>query len=266
MFKKPNAYPKVDLSQFVFFKATTKEEKNTIDLFLNRCHNRGCGSTAAYRAYFAATYPPDGRPLIERIVAVAKICPLHTPSAAKFFAGPGNKGWRHVYCLQRLGVCRAPYNLLSKFLAWCFKDAGLDNRIWYIATYADPFTAGPDGMAHLGFVYRSIGMTYCGISHGGNIEGYKMGGAYHSMRKGKRTLRLSDIPPGASIKRSTPKHRYCKAVGPPLARAFRQRDLDRRMAQYIFQPIHQPSLLCELLDWIKLIWRLLQGWLGDAGR
>lgn len=269
MFKKPNVYPKVDLSQFVFFKATTREEKDTIDLFLNRFHNRGCGSTAAYRAYYAAVYPPDGRPLIERMMAVAKICPLHTPSAARFFAGPDHpdasdekdRGWRHVYCLQRLGVCRVPYNLLSKFLVWCLKDIGKDERVWYVATYADPSTSGPNGNPHFGFVYIATGwFIFCGISKGGNVEGYRsLDGEYHSMRKGKKTRRLSDIPPGATIIRSKPKYRYCAAVGSPLVRMFRRRDLARRMAQYIFQPIYQPSLLCKLLDWINFVWRGLKG-------
>ena len=192
-------------------------------------------------------------------MAVAKICPLHTPSASKLFAGPGDESWRHVYCLQRLGVCRVPYNLLSKFLVWCLKDIARDDRVWYVATYADPSTSGPDGTPNFGFVYRATGwFIFCGISEGGNIEGYRLQGEYHSMRKGKRTLRLSDLPAGATIIRSKPKYRYCAAVGPPLARMFRRRDLARRMAQYTFQPIYQPALLYKLLDWIELIWPWLR--------
>ncbi len=84
-----------------FFKATTAEERQAINVFLTRHNQRGQGSTRGYVAYYAAATPDDGQPLLNRLVVATKFCPLHTPQAAKFFAGAD---WRHVYCLQRLAA------------------------------------------------------------------------------------------------------------------------------------------------------------------
>ncbi len=86
------------------------------------------------------------------------------------------------------------------------------------------------------------------------MEGYIYAGKRHSMRRGPKTLRIDDIPAGARVVRSSPKHRYCWAVGPPLARAFRRRKLEQRMARYRFVPAYQPRLLTH-------VWQaLVAGW------
>lgn len=103
-----------------FFRAETAPERAAINHFLRRHNQRGPGSLTGYVAYYAAAQLDPARPLLDRIVAAAKFCPLHTPQAAKFFAG---EAWRHVYGLQRLAAYRAPANLLSRFVAWCLKHA-----------------------------------------------------------------------------------------------------------------------------------------------
>ncbi len=228
-----------------FFAATSRDERRAINAFLARHNTRGMGSATGYVAYYAAAWPPDGRGLLERLVATAKICPLHTPRAAEFFGG---EDWRHAYALQRLAAHRAPENLLSRFLAWCLQEIGKDAKVWYVATYADTGTFNPaTGLPHSGAIYRATGgAVYCGLAKGGRVEGYIYEGKRHSMRRGPKTLRISDIPAGAQIVRSSPKHRYCWAVGPPLARAFRRRKLEQRMARYRFVPAYQPRLLARV--------------------
>ena len=103
-----------------FFRAETAPERAAINHFLRRHNQRGPGSLTGYVAYYAAAHHEPERPLLARLVAAAKFCPLHTPQAAKFFAG---EAWRHVYGLQRLAAYRAPTNLLSRFVAWCLKHA-----------------------------------------------------------------------------------------------------------------------------------------------
>jgi hypothetical protein len=233
-----------------FFAAVTRDERRAINTFLSRHNARGMGSATGYAAYYAAAWPPDGRSLLERLVAAAKICPLHTPQAAKFFGG---EDWRHVYVLQRLAAHRAPENLLSRFLAWCLREIGKDAKVWYVATYADTGTFNSvTGQPHGGAIYRAIGsVVYCGLAKGGGVEGYIYAGKRHSMRRGPRTMRMGDIPAGARVVRSSPKHRYCWAVGPPLVRAFRRRKLKQRMARYRFVPAYQPRLLARV--WQALV-------------
>jgi hypothetical protein len=228
-----------------FFMAASRDERRAINTFLSKHNARGMGSATGYVAYYAAAWPPDGRGLLERLVAAAKICPLHTPQAAKFFGG---EDWRHVYVLQRLAAHRAPENLLSRFLAWCLREIGRDAKVWYVATYADTGTFNPaTGQPHDGAIYRAAGgVVYCGLAKGGGVEGYIYEGKRHSMRRGPRTMRIGDIPAGARVVRSSPKHRYCWAVGPPLARAFRRRKLEQRMARYWFVPAYQPRLLARV--------------------
>jgi hypothetical protein len=228
-----------------FFVATSRDERRAINAFLARHNARGTGNATGYVAYYAAAWPPDGRSLLERLVATAKICPLHTPQAAKFFGG---EDWRHVYVLQRLAAHRAPENLLSRFLAWCLREIGRDAKVWYVATYADTGTFNPaTGQPHGGAVSRTIGsVVSCGLAKGGGIEGYIYAGKRHSMQCGPRTMRIGDIPAGARVVRSSPKHRYCWAVGPPLARAFRRRKLEERMDRFRFVPAYQPRLLARV--------------------
>ena len=85
----------------------------------------------------------------------------------------------------------------------------------------------------------------------GTVEAYIYEGQRHSMRRGPRTLRIGDIPAGARVVRSSPKHRYCWAVGPPLVRACRRRKLEQRMARYRFVPAYQPRLLARV--WQALV-------------
>lgn len=243
-----------------FFKATTANERQMIDTFLARHNQRGRGSTKGYVAYYAAIYPPDGatnvarlaHPLLDRLVAAAKFCPLHTPAAARFYADD----WRHVYCLQRLAAYRAPENLLSKFLAWCLREMGRDTRVHYVATYADTGTFDPrTGLPHSGGIYRATNAVYCGLTEAGRVEAYILGGERRSLRRGPKTLTLAEIPPEAKLIRSQAQHRYCWAVGSPLKRAFRRRDLARRMAKFKFEPVFQPSLLVRLWRWLDFAWR-----------
>ena len=234
-----------------FFRAETEEERAAINTFLRRHNARGEGSNRGYVAYYAAAWPPDSqagpsgdRPLLERLVAAAKLCPLHTPQAARFFGG---EDWRHVYVMQRLAAHRAPENLLSRFVGWCLREIGKDARIWYVATYADSGTFNPrTGVSNGGALYRATNAIYGGMSQGGRVEGYLYQGRRHSLRRGPRTLRLCDVPAGAGLIRSGPKHRYCWAVGPPLARARRRRRLERRMARFRYVPAYQPRLLFQL--------------------
>jgi hypothetical protein len=232
-----------------FFRATSPEERRVINTFLARHNCRGAGSTKGYVACYAAVEcGPGGRPLPERIVAAAKFCPLHTPQAARFFGGDD---WRHVYCLQRLAAHRAPENLLSQFLAWCLREMGKDPKVHFVATYADTGDVDPrTGRPHNGGVYRATnGATYCGRTQGGRVDAYILDGQRRSVRCGPRTLRVGDIPANARVLRSSPMHRYCWAVGPPLVRAFRRRDLERRMARFKFEPVYQPRLLARLVGW-----------------
>ena len=78
----------------VFARANTPEKRAQINAFLAQHNQRGAGSTKGYVAYFAATKA-------DHVLTAAKFCPLHTPQAARFFAGDN---WRHVYCLQRLAA------------------------------------------------------------------------------------------------------------------------------------------------------------------
>jgi hypothetical protein len=175
-------------------------------------------------------------------VAALKICPLHTPAAARFFAG---EDWRHVYAIHPRvrGGYRAPPNLLSRFLSWCLKDIGRDAKVWYVVAYADSGAYNPrTGLPNSGAVYRAAGGAYAGQTQGGGVEGYIQDGERRSLRRGPRTLRVSDIPPGARVVRSAPKHRYCWAVGPSLARKFRRRRLARCTARYKYVPVYQPRL------------------------
>ncbi len=228
-----------------FIRATTKEEREAINLFLTRHNKRGPGSKTGYVAYYAAVNEQDGRPLIDRIVAAAKICPLHTPQAARFFAGDD---WRHVYCLQRLAAYRAPENLLSQFLGWVLRECGKDPRIHFVATYADAGTFDDrDGRPHTGRIYRITNGVYCGMS-GGGVEGYIVNGERHSMRQGPKTMTLTALRAMENVQviRSPGMHRYCWAVGTPLAKAFRRRTLVRRMSSHVYIEAHQPRLLARL--------------------
>ncbi len=221
-----------------FYKAKTGQERTKINQFLKRHNSRGTGSKTGYVAYYAAS-------LEGQIVAAAKFCPLHTPSAARFFAAAD---WRHVYCLQRLAAHNVPENTLSRFVGWCLREMGKDERVWYIATYAD--TRNIDlrtGLPHDGGIYRAANAIYCGLTQGNRVEGYILDGQRYSMRRGPKTLRVSDIPPDARVIRGRPKHRYCWAVGPPLKRGFRRRALVHKMSKYQFQRVYQPALLFRLV-------------------
>lgn len=249
----------------VFARADTPEERASINAFLALHNQRGTGSTKGYVAYFAATKA-------DHILAAAKFCPLHTPQAARFFAGDD---WRHVYCLQRLAACRAPENLLSQFLAWCLKQMGKkDPRVWYVATYADSGTIDPrNGRYHDGTIYRATGAVSCGMTKGGRVEGFYRDGQRHSMRCGPRTYRVRDLktinaraqlegkPEPIKLIRTRPMYRYCWPVGSPLQRAFRRRMLLQRMVKYQGQPIvYQPRLLATITEfwtWLaeRLTWR-----------
>lgn len=239
-----------------FMKAETLAERQAINLFLLRHNARGPGSKTGYVAYYAATWPPDGRELVDRIIAAAKFCPLHTPQAARFFGG---EGWRHVYCLQRLAGLHPPPNLLSQFLKWCLKDMGRDAKVHFVATYASVGDFNHEtGRPHDGGVYRASNAVYCGRTEGGQIEGYVHQGQRCSMRRGPKTLRKCDIPAGAKVLRAPPMHRYCWAVGSPLTRGFRRRDLEQRMVKFKFVPIYQPRLLYRrLLGWFRMIRRFV---------
>jgi len=233
-----------------FFKAETKEERAAINHFLTRHNQRGQGSVTGYVAYYAAAWPDDGRRLVDRIVAAAKFCPLHTPQAARFFGG---EEWRHVYCLQRLAACRAPANLLSRFLGWCLKRMGEDPKVYYVATYADTGTFNPrTERPHNGGIYRATNAVYCGLTEGKRVEGFIVDGQRRSLRRGPKTLTLADIPANARLIRHNPQHRYCWAVGPTLARAFRRRALEQRMNHFEFTAAWQPRLLARLIAW--LVW------------
>ncbi|MGD9100036.1 MAG: hypothetical protein PVF45_06115 [Anaerolineae bacterium] len=246
------------MAEATFFKATTIQEREAVNRFLARHNQRGQGSTRGYVAYYAATYPPnDGRPLVDRIAAAAKFCPLHTPQAARFFGGDD---WRHVYCLQRLAAYRAPKNLLSRFLAWCLRDMGRDPKVYYVATYADSGSFDErDGRPHNGGIYRATNAVYCGVTQGGRVEGFFFRGCRRSMRNGPRTYtvarlrqlneraRLLGRPEPVRLIRSRPMHRYCWPVGTPLKRAFRRRTLESRMDAYRFEAACQPRLLLTRL-------------------
>ncbi len=112
-----------------FFTAMSRDDRRAINTFLATHNARGMGSATGYVAYYAAAWPPNGRSLLERLVAAAKICPLHTPQAAKFFGG---EDWRHVYVLQRLAAHRAPENLLSRFLAWLSETDARGRNLWHL--------------------------------------------------------------------------------------------------------------------------------------
>lgn len=241
--------------QIQFFQATSKAERQAINTFLQRHNSRGMGSRTGYVAYYAASSPADGRPLLDRLVAAAKICPLHTPQAARFFAG---EAWRHVYVLQRLAARRPPRNLLSQFLAWVLGEVGQDKRIHYLATYADTSTFNQEtGLPHSGAIYRACGAVYCGKSEGG-IEGFIRDGQRHSLRRGPRTYRLSELrainararlegrPQPVQLIHSAGMHRFCWAVGLPLVKAARRKALEKRMKRYEYIKAFQPRLLAAL--------------------
>ena len=241
-----------------FFKAETKAQREAIDLFLLRHNQRGAGSTKGYIAHYAAAGPPDGRPLVDRIVAAAKYCPMHTPQAAKFFAGDD---WRHVYTLQRLAALRPPKNLLSRFLAWSLRQLAKNPKVWYVSTYADTGTIDPrTGRPHDGGIYRATNAIYCGRTAGGRVEAYMLNGQRHSLRKGPRTITLAEIPPEARIVRSAAKMRYCWAVGPYLVRRSRRKALQARFSAYQVQKFYQPRLLVQL----RAIARAIEGITGHC--
>ncbi len=244
------------MTELIFSKAATAEERQAINTFLTRHNQRGQGSTIGFVAYYAAARPPDGRPLVDRIVAAAKFCPLHTPQAARFFGGDD---WRHVYCLQRLAACHAPRNTLSRFLAWCLRDVGRDPRVHYVATYADGGSIDwRNGRPHDGGIYRAANAVYCGQTRGGRVEGFVFRGRRRSMRNGRKTYtvtrlrrlnaraRLLGRPEPVRLIRARPMRRYCWAVGPPLRRAFRRRVLEGRMGEHRFEAVWQPRLLARL--------------------
>lgn len=227
--------------ELTFIKASTLQEREAINLFLDRHNNRGKGSTKGYVAYYAVIGSNDDY-LINNIVAAAKFCPLHTPAAARFFAG---EGWRHVYCLQRLAAKRPyPKNMLSKFVGQCLREMGRDARVHYVATYADTGTFGPDGRPHDGGIYRATNAVYCGMTDPKRkVEAYILDGQRHSVRKGGRTIRLSEIPARAKIIRAKPQLRYCWPAGSPLKRSVRYAFLVKRFAKYKFEAVYQPRLL-----------------------
>jgi hypothetical protein len=240
-----------------FFRATTKDDRQAVNLFLMRHNQRSQGSTKGYVAYYVAAYPDDGRPLVDRMVAAAKLCPLHTPQAARFFAG---EDWKHVYCLQRLAAYRAPDNLLSRFVAWVLREAGKDERIWFVSTYADTGTLNDaTGRPHDGGIYRATNATYCGLTAPKKVEGFVCDGQRHSMRSGPRTHTIRELeninataraagqPEPIKILRSSAMHRYCWAVGAPLRRMFRRRALEARMKSHRFVAAYQPRLLVRLM-------------------
>jgi len=240
-----------------FIKASTSKEREAINLFLLRHNAWGQGSTQGYVAYYAAVTPPDSRPLVDRIVAAAKVCPLHTPAASRFFAGKKGEAWKHVYCLQRLAAYHAPENLLSRFVGWILRDLGRDPRIHLVATYADTGLYGPDGRPQDGGIYRATNAVYCGLSAAKRVVAYQLNGQRHSLRKGGVTTRIADIPDQARLIRGTKKHRYCWAVGSRLKRAFRRRALEARMVRFTFEPVYQPKLLATLRglgEWLGRQW------------
>jgi len=211
-----------------FLKATTAEEREAIDLFLLRHNQRGFGSTRGYIAYYAAL--SDGK-----MVAAAKFCPLHTPQAAKFFAGDD---WRQVYCLQRLAAAHYP-GQLSQFVGWCLREIGKDPKVWYVATYADTRTIDPQGRPHNGGIYRATNAVYCGMTAGNRVEAYLVDGQRHSLRKGPKTMKVGDIPAVAKIIRNRPQHRYCWPVGPTLKKGYRLAKLAQRMSKFKFEAVYQ---------------------------
>lgn len=232
------------MTEIYFLRASNPDECEAIDRFLDVHNARGRGSTKGYVARYAAARP-GSRPLADRLVAAAKICPLHSPRAAGFFGG---EAWRHVYCLQRLAASRAPENQLSRFLAWCLRQAGRDPRIWYVASYADAASFDPrTGLPHDGGIYRAANAVYCGLTRGKRVEAYVLDGQRHSVRRCPRTLRLAEIPAEARLIRGRPLHRYCWAVGRPLQRRARHRALAERMKNYRFIPAYQPRLLTCLV-------------------
>jgi len=253
------------MSGICFLRAEDKASRDAVNTFLARHNRRGQGSTKGYVAYYAAAWPDDGRPLLDRLVAAAKFCPLHTPQAARFFAGDD---WRHVYVLQRLAACRAPANRLSEFLGWCLREMGQDERVWYVATYACTSTYGPDGLPHDGGIYRATNAVYCGLTAGGRVEGFVRDGQRHSLRCGPRThtvaglqainkeARLAGRPEPIWLLRGAPKHRYCWPVGRTVRqRRQRRRFLEQRMAQYRFVPASQPRLLSRWRQFVAgLLW------------
>jgi hypothetical protein len=242
-----------------FLRAQTASERAAVNTFLARHNQCGPGSTRGYVAYYSAVEEGADRPLIDRILAACKVCPLHTPQAARFFAG---EDWRHVYCLQRLAAHHAPPNLLSQFLGWVLREMGRDPRVWYVATYADQGTFNQaNGLPNVGWIYMATNAVYCGLTKGG-MEGFVKDGARCSMRCGpithtKRELeqvnakaRLIGKPEPVRFIKSPGMHRYCYAVGTPLAQAFRRRTLIKRMAAYHFVAEYQPRLLVRL--WQRL--------------
>jgi hypothetical protein len=256
----------IRLQDIVFIRAMSREERQAANLFLARHNARGQGSTRGYVAYYAAVDARDpGLPLIECLVAVAKICPCHTPQAARFFAG---EDWKHVYVLQRLAAHRAPANLLSKFLAWCLKQCAKDQRIHYLATYADSGSVDPrNGRCHDGGIYRAAGATYCGATEGGRVEGFLLNGRRRSVRCGPKTYTVSELramneqarlenrPEPVRLLRARPMRRYCWAIGETRSeRRRRRRLLERRMHKYRFEPWEQPRLLARMKAWLRLRW------------
>jgi hypothetical protein len=221
-----------------FVRVTTNSEKEAINQFLLAYNDFDAGSSIGYVAYYAALAHSG------ELVAASKFCPMHTPQAARFFGG---EAWCNVYNLQRLAAHNYP-GKLSKFVRFCLKDQGNNPNIHYVGTYADTGKINSlTGAPQLGTVYRYAGAVYCGMTRPSNkIIGYRLDGKFRSMRNGKRTLRLADIPEGAIPERATMKHRWAWGVGPQPVRAVRHTELAWRMKHYEWQAIYQPRLLLQL--------------------
>jgi hypothetical protein len=184
-------------------------------------------------------------------MAAEKICPPHTPAAAKFFGGDS---WKKTYVVQRLAAYRCPDNLLSEFHAWVLRQLNQSDRMHYLATYAS--TGDFDnrsGIPHDGGIYRATNAVYCGMTDPSRkkVEGYVLNGEFNSLRKGPKTMRVPEIPPEARLVYAAPSHRYCWAIGRPVARAFRLRKLKKRMKRFTFVPAYQPRLLTRI--WQSLV-------------
>lgn len=234
-----------------FFRASTSQEREDINQFLSVHNVRGKGSTNGYVGYYASCVGG-------KLVAAAKVCPLHTPSAANFFSGR-NDG-KAVWCLQRLAAFNAPKNTLTRFISFILKDLSKDKRIHYLSTYGctDTFNQAK-GVPHYGAVYQASNALYFGLTKGGRIEGYTWLGDRHSMRKGPKTLRVSDIPDGALVHRSAPKHRYCWPVGTPLKRKYRRLRLLANPNCQAYPKAWQPRLLARLLMQLKKLSESMKG-------
>ena len=104
-------------------------------------------------------------------------------------------------------------------------------------------------------LYRATNAVYCGMTRGGRVEGFVRDGQRRSMRCGPRTWTVRELkeinarayaedkPEPIRLIRAGRMHRYCWAMGKPLARRPRHRTLVQRMKPYRFVPVWQPRLL-----------------------